>query len=40
MNKIEKTTEELENMEDTANGILIKELLEKINEIVEWINAQ
>ena len=40
MDKIEKTTEELEDMEGTANGVLVKELLDKINEIIEWINAQ
>ena len=40
MEKIEKTTEELENLESTDNGIVIKELLDKINEIVDWINSQ
>ena len=40
MERIEKTTEELENLESTDNGIVIKELLDKINEIIDWINSQ
>ena len=40
MEIISKTTEELEEMELTANGELIKELIEKINEIIAWINTQ
>ena len=40
MDRITKTTEELEILESTANGEVIKELLEKINEIINWINEQ
>ena len=40
MDNITKTTEELEILESTANGEVIKELLEKINEIINWINEQ
>ena len=40
MNNITKTTEELEILETTDNGIVIKELLDKINEIIDWINSQ
>ena len=38
MDKIEKTTQESEDMVQSENGKLIKELIDKINEIVEWIN--
>ena len=40
MDRIEKTTEELENLQITDNGQAIKELLDKINEIIDWINSQ
>jgi hypothetical protein len=41
MDKINKTTEELEELVDkNRSGVLIKELLDKINEIIDWINAQ
>lgn len=40
MDKITKTTEELEEMELTLNGQIIKELIEKLNEIIDWINTQ
>ena len=44
MDKIEKTTEELEDTNsidfNTINGDLLKEILEKINEIIDWINTQ
>jgi hypothetical protein len=40
MDRIEKTTEELEILDTTPNGEVIKELLEKINEIINWINEQ
>ena len=40
MDRITKTTEELEILESTANGEAIKELLDKINEIIDWINTQ
>tara|TARA_R100000995_G_C3368202_1_gene70519 strand:+ start:274 stop:396 length:123 start_codon:yes stop_codon:yes gene_type:complete len=40
MDKITKTTEQLEEMQSTVNGEAIKELLNKINEIIDWINAQ
>ena len=40
MENIDKTSEELEDMDTTENGKLAKELMDKINEIVEWINTQ
>ena len=40
MDRIEKTAEVLEEMETTVNGSLVKELLDKINEIIDWINTQ
>tara|TARA_R100001463_G_scaffold1243_1_gene5531 strand:+ start:1254 stop:1394 length:141 start_codon:yes stop_codon:yes gene_type:complete len=41
MDKIEKTTEELDELIDrNRSGALVKELLDKINEIVDWINSQ
>tara|TARA_R100001594_G_scaffold109927_2_gene144660 strand:- start:382 stop:504 length:123 start_codon:yes stop_codon:yes gene_type:complete len=38
MDRITKTAEQLEEMDSTVNGELIKELLDKINEIIDWIN--
>tara|TARA_Y100001938_G_C7908084_1_gene338130 strand:- start:45 stop:173 length:129 start_codon:yes stop_codon:yes gene_type:complete len=38
--KIIKTTEEIEDLESTVNGIEIKNLIDKINEIIDWINNQ
>lgn len=40
MEKIIKTTEETTEIISTVNGELIKELLDKINEIIDWINEQ
>lgn len=40
MDRITKTSEELEILVSTANGEAIKELLDKINEIIDWINNQ
>ena len=44
MDKIEKTEAEIEelalDMETTPHGMLIKEFIDKFNEIVEWINGQ
>ena len=41
MDKIEKTTEEVEELEfKSRNGSIVKELLDKINEIIDWINSQ
>ena len=40
MDKIEKTAEELNEMEMSINGALIKEMFDKINEIIDWINTQ
>ena len=34
MERIEKTTEELENLESTDNGIVIKELLIKLMKLL------
>tara|TARA_R110000751_G_scaffold57245_2_gene121596 strand:- start:612 stop:737 length:126 start_codon:yes stop_codon:yes gene_type:complete len=41
MEKITKTTEELEELEaKSRNGNIVKECMDKINEIIDWINAQ
>tara|TARA_R110002110_G_scaffold1080_6_gene4369 strand:- start:101 stop:223 length:123 start_codon:yes stop_codon:yes gene_type:complete len=40
MDRIEKTEDELNELENTLEGIVIKEMLEKINEIIDWINNQ
>tara|TARA_R100000458_G_scaffold17758_1_gene15413 strand:- start:9631 stop:9753 length:123 start_codon:yes stop_codon:yes gene_type:complete len=40
MDRITKTAEQLEEMGSTVNGEFIKELLDKINEIIDWINSQ
>ena len=41
MEKITKTSEEIDELKDlTQNGVLISELINKINEIVDWINEQ
>ena len=40
MDKIDKTNDELLELDTTVNGMVLKELLEKLNEIVEWINGQ
>ena len=41
MNKINKTEDELKELVDKSmNGSLVKEILEKLNEIVDWINSQ
>ena len=39
MDKINKSTEELEELIDrNKNGAMVKELLDKLNEIIDWIN--
>tara|TARA_R110002020_G_C15695400_1_gene720277 strand:+ start:323 stop:445 length:123 start_codon:yes stop_codon:yes gene_type:complete len=40
MDRIEKTADELNELENTLEGIAIKEILTKINEIIDWINSQ
>lgn len=40
MDKINKTTEELEELETTIDGMVVKDLITKINEIIDWINSQ
>jgi len=40
MEKINKTAEELEELELTLDGSILKECIDKINEIVDWINSQ
>jgi hypothetical protein len=40
LNKITKTTEETEELDTTLNGVEIKNLIDKINEIIDWINNQ
>ena len=38
MDRITKTAEELEEIDSTFNGELIKELIDKINEIIDEVN--
>lgn len=41
MDKIDKTIEELDELIDkNRSGALVKELLDKVNEIIDWINSQ
>tara|TARA_R110002012_G_C11394046_1_gene584894 strand:- start:49 stop:177 length:129 start_codon:yes stop_codon:yes gene_type:complete len=40
IDKITKTIEETENLETTFNGVEVKSLIDKINEIIDWINNQ
>ena len=40
MDKIDKTNDELLELDTTVNGMVLKELLEKLNEIIDWINSQ
>ena len=41
MDKIDIPEEELEDMKDlTANGNTISSIIDKINEIIDWINSQ
>mgnify|MGYP003132654733 CR=1 FL=1 len=41
MDKINKSTEELDELIDrNKNGAIVKELLDKLNEIIDWINEQ
>tara|TARA_R100000458_G_C8101358_1_gene127908 strand:+ start:53 stop:181 length:129 start_codon:yes stop_codon:yes gene_type:complete len=41
MDKIEIQEEELNDIKDlTANGDIISQLIDKINEIIDWINSQ
>ena len=41
MEKVDKTSENIEAFaDDDMVKIVIKDLVDKINEIVEWINSQ
>jgi len=40
LNKLDKTTQETEELDTTLNGVEIKSLIDKINEIIDWINNQ
>lgn len=40
MEKISNTDEDKESLEGTEEGIAIDAIKEKINEIIDWINAQ
>lgn len=41
IDKINKTAEELDELVDRSrNGQVVKDLIDKINEIIDWINAQ
>lgn len=38
--KISNTDEDKKALEDTEEGVAIDAIKEKINEIIDWINAQ
>ena len=40
MDNIELTEDTTKDLESTINGIVIKDLITKINEIIDWINNQ
>jgi len=40
MDNIEITEDTNKDLESTVNGVVIKDLITKINEIIDWINAQ
>ena len=40
MEKIEITEDTIKDLESTVNGIIVKDLIDKINEIIDWINSQ
>ena len=40
MEKIEITEDTVKDLESTVNGIVVKDLINKINEIIDWINSQ
>tara|TARA_A100001201_G_C4056365_1_gene191263 strand:+ start:462 stop:587 length:126 start_codon:yes stop_codon:yes gene_type:complete len=40
MDNIELTEDTIKDLESTVNGIVIKDLITKINEIINWINNQ
>ncbi|QDP57684.1 MAG: hypothetical protein Unbinned3338contig1000_60 [Prokaryotic dsDNA virus sp.] len=40
MDNIEITEDTNKDLESTVNGVVIKDLITKINEIIDWINNQ
>ena len=40
MDKIELAEDTTEDLDSTINGLVIKDLVNKINEIIDWINSQ
>ena len=40
MDKIELTEDTTKDLDSTVNGLVIKDLVNKINEIIDWINNQ
>jgi hypothetical protein len=40
MDKLELTEDTTKDLESTVNGIVVKDLVIKINEIIDWINSQ
>jgi|11BtaG_2_1085332.scaffolds.fasta_scaffold33994_2 hypothetical protein len=40
MDKIEITEDTTKDLDSTVNGLVIKDLVNKINEIIDWINNQ
>ena len=40
VDRIETTEDTINDLESTVNGLVVKDLIEKINEIIDWINSQ
>ncbi len=40
MDKIEITEDTTKDLDSTVNGLVVKDLVNKINEIIDWINNQ
>jgi len=40
MDNIEITEDTNKDLESTVNGVVIKDLITKINKIIDWINNQ
>jgi hypothetical protein len=40
MDKIEIIEDTTKDLESTVNGVAVKDLITKINEIIDWINSQ
>ena len=40
MEKINEKSPEFDELDNTIEGLAVKELIVKINEIIDWINTQ